>query len=560
VTASESSGYRLQERASPGREVGRVTAFATYVGDLRGWRRATLAFLSGAASVLAMAPLHVWPILFLTFGFLVWLTDGDFRKGRDRLARAKGAAWTGFWFGFGYFVAGLYWIAEAFLVEPDRHAWLLPFALTGLPAYLALYYAAAAALAALMWRPGLSRAFALAFALGLAELTRSHLFTGLPWNLVGYAFGNSPVLQLSSVVGAYGMTVLALLLFATPATIWAPKGSGLAGGKWSAAASTALILLLGAGYLWGTQRLTNAQDLPPTDLRLRIVQASIDQAEKWRPENSAEIFDLYLGLSRSQGGLHNIDILVWPETALPFVATEVPEAVEALDDLLPPGTRMILGSPRVTRDIEGQRIYNSLFVLDDRAQTVDSYDKMHLVPFGEYLPFQDFMESLGLLQLTGIRGGFSVGKGPRLIEVPGAPQASPLICYEIIFPAAVTEPGTRPGWLVNLTNDAWFGTSAGPYQHLQQARARAVEMGLPVVRAANTGISAVIDSFGEVQSELGLLREGVIDANLPAALPPTFYARQGKAVDLGLLLFIVIGWLVLTPKWYRRNRIEHPPR
>ena len=198
-----------------------------------------------------------------------------------------------------------------------------------------------------------------------------------------------------------------------------------------------------------------------------------------------------------------------------------------------------------------ERIYNSLLVIDDQGRVTGSYDKIHLVPFGEYLPFQDVLESLGVMQLTGVRGGFSVGAGPRRLAVPGAPAASPLICYEIIFPDEVIATGERPGWMLNATNDAWFGSSAGPYQHFHQARVRAIEQGLPVARAANTGISAVIDPYGRILAEIGLDEKGVIDADLPKVGPTTPFVQLGIVVEISVLLLGFAGWLACRVQPFR---------
>ena len=363
----------------------------------------------------------------------------------------------------------------------------------------------------------MARAFALAIAFGLAEYARGHVLTGLPWNLVGYALlGSGGMMQLASLFGVYALSLLAVLLFASPASIITPSGSPPAG-RSTVFLAGLLLIALGAGDLWGEQRLAHA-DSAGTGLRVRIVQADIDQAEKWRPENSAEIFTDYLNLTKSGStGLSGISLVVWPETAVPFLLADSPEALSLIGEALPEGTSLLVGSARLVEERDAQgvltatRIYNSLLVIDDKGEVLDSYDKIHLVPFGEYLPFQDFLESLGFMQLTGVRGGFSAGTGPRLLAIPGAPPASPLICYEIIFPDDVVDKSSRPGWLLNITNDAWFGSSAGPYQHFHQARVRAVEQGLPVVRAANTGISAMIDPYGRILAEIGLGERGAID-------------------------------------------------
>ncbi|MCJ7597225.1 MAG: apolipoprotein N-acyltransferase, partial [Methyloceanibacter sp.] len=266
---------------------------------------------------------------------------------------------------------------------------------------------------------------------------------------------------------------------------------------------------------------------------------------------AAPIFDEYIDLSKSAGGtrgLQGVNLVIWPETAVPFLLADSPDALAAIGELLPDGSTLLVGSARLieTRDelgnIEERRVYNSLLVIDDKANVAGVYDKIHLVPFGEYLPFQDFLESLGFLHLTGVRGGFSPGRGPRLLAVPGAPPASPLICYEIIFPDAIIAFEGRTGWLLNVTNDAWFGTSAGPYQHFHQARIRAVEQGLPLVRAANTGISAIVDPYGRIVAELGLGERGVVDGLLPRALNPTLFVRHGRAIELAVLGLALLAW------------------
>ncbi|HKQ54554.1 MAG TPA: apolipoprotein N-acyltransferase [Methyloceanibacter sp.] len=528
-----------------------MTGAATFLAGLRGVRRALAAAIFGAISVLAFAPVHAWPVLFLTFGALVWLLDGGYAEHARLGERLKTAAIIGFWFGFGFFLAGLYWVAEAFLVEPWRHGWLLPFVMTALPGGMALFFAAATALAMLLWIPGPGRAFALAIAFFLAEFARGHVLTGFPWNLLGYSLlGSLPLMQLASLFGVYALSLLAVLLFAAPATIFAPSQSGLAHGRGTFTLAALLLVLLVAGYGWGERRL-QAAGLDNTGIRLRVVQANIDQAEKWRPENSTEIFTDYLELTKSGGasGLDGIAIVVWPETAVPFLLADDPEALAAIANVLPADTTLLLGSWRLVeeRDAAGRflrnRAYNSVLVVDSEGRITGSYDKIHLVPLGEYLPFQDFLESLGMMQLTNVRGGFTVGERPRLLTVPGAPPATPLICYEIIFPQEITEPGTHPGWLLNVTNDAWFGSSAGPYQHFHQAQVRAVEQGLPVVRAANTGISAVIDPFGRVRAEIGLGKKGVIDADLPQAGPITLFVQFGTIVEIAALLLAAMGWL-----------------
>ena len=540
-----------------------IPSAATWVGSLKGWRRALFAMALGAVSVLGFAPVQAWPVLFVSFGGLVWLLDGCHSAYARLGDRLKSGALVGFWFGFGYFIAGLYWVAEAFLVEPWRHGWLIPFVMTALPGGMALFFVAAAVLAMLLWLPGVGRVFALAIAFGLAEFARGHLLTGFPWNLVGYGLlGPASMMQLAALFGVYALSLLAVLLFASPAAIAAPEGSNLGGGKGAMALTALLLALLGAGTVWGERRLAHAEHTS-TGIRLRIVQADIDQADKWRPENSEEIFTDYLDLTKSGSngvGLDGIAIVIWPETAVPFLLADSPDALAAIGNALPQGTSLVVGSARLVeqRDAQGTlgatRIYNSLLVIGDDGRVLSVYDKIHLVPFGEYLPFQDFLESLGVMQLTGVRGGFSAGSGPRLLQVPGAPPASPLICYEIIFPGHVAETSARPGWLLNVTNDAWFGTSAGPYQHFHQARVRAVEEGLPVVRAANTGISAVIDPYGRILGEIGLGDKGVLDVDLPKAGQPTPLVQFRIILEIAMIVVVFSAWLACRVQPVRPHR------
>ena len=519
---------------------------AAWTANARGVKRAGLSALLGVVSVLAFAPIHFWPILFVSFGGLVWLLDGCHGSHDALKDRLKCASFIGFCFGFGFFLAGLYWVAEAFLIEPWRHGWLIPFVMTALPGGMALFFAASAALAMVLWRPGPARIFALGIAFGLVEFARGHVLTGFPWNLIGYGLlPEGPLMQLASVFGVYSLSLLAVVLFAAPAGIWHPSGTRSRGTVLLAALSLAL---LGVGYVWGDTRLASATD-QTTDVRLRIVQANVDQADKWRPENSAEIFTDYVDLTKTEG-LNGIDVVIWPETALPFLLEDSPDALVAIGEALPQDTVLLVGAARMVDRKKpdgrqaGRDAFNSLLVVDSGGKALASYDKIHLVPFGEYLPFQDFLESLGFMQMTGVRGGFSEGAGARLIHVPGAPTAMPLICYEIIFPHEVTDHAVRAGWMLNVTNDAWFGSSAGPYQHFHQAQVRAVEQGLPLARAANTGISAVIDPWGRVLAEIGLGERGFIDAALPKSGPKTTYAILGTRMEILVLAFAIFGWLV----------------
>jgi apolipoprotein N-acyltransferase len=283
----------------------------------------------------------------------------------------------------------------------------------------------------------------------------------------------------------------------------------------------------------------------------RIVQPNIPQDERWAEQKADQAMSRYVDLSgggKGAAGLAGITHLVWPESAFPFLLTERPEALQAIADLIPPGTTLITGAARGERQPGEMRplVFNSIYVIDADGEIAAAYDKVHLVPFGEYIPFQRVLGWLGLRQLIALPGGFAAGTRLRTLDVPGAPPAAPLICYEIIFPGRVIEPGTRPGWLLNVTNDAWYGNTPGPYQHFLQARVRAVEEGMPLVRAANSGISAIVDAHGRIVASLPLATTGVVDGPLPAALSPTPYARFGDTIFLVIL--VACGVLVTFTK------------
>jgi apolipoprotein N-acyltransferase len=510
-----------------------------------GWKRAAIAVVAGALSALAMAPFNAWPVLFLTFPVMVWLVDG---AGAGRWRGVPAAAMTGWWFGLGYFVPGLYWIGYAFLVDASTFAWLLPFAILGLPAYLALFTAFGFALARLIWTRDASRVIALAAALTVAEWLRGHVLTGFPWNAFGYALTEPLALaQTASLIGLWGLTFLTVAIFASPAVLI--DGTSRGRKPWIAPA-IALLLLVAMGVFGGV-RLALNPTTTVANVKLRIMQPNLQQDVRFNYSAKAEVMQKYLTLSdRASGpqstGVRDASILIWPESAFPFFLTREADAMAEIAELLPKGTILITGSVRAPDLPPGTKItraYNSIYAIDHDGSVLSIYDKLHLVPFGEYLPFQDWMEKIGFVQLTKVQGGFIPGTLRRTLELPNAPPALPLICYEAIFPGSVAVRDERPGWIVNLTNDGWFGISTGPYQHLQQARLRAIEQGLPVVRAANTGISAVIDPLGRIVARLGLGLEGVLDSSLPSAMPPTIYARTGDipaAILLALALVMVI--------------------
>jgi apolipoprotein N-acyltransferase len=503
-------------------------------------------------------------VLWLTLPALIWLIDGAVRRNADKgpWRRLAAAGETGWWWGFGYLLAGLHWIGEAFLVEAEIFAVFMPFAVVLMPAALALFYGAATGAAATVWRSGAWRVVALALALSATEWLRGHVLTGFPWNVLGYAL-TYPVelMQSAAVLGIYGLTLAAVLIFGLPAILWS-EAAGRARVRWAALAVALLPLVL-AGAL-GYARLALAESLARwrsdtvRGVKIRIVQPSVPQREKWRPENWARFFQDHLDLSgQSPSGAHDglagVTHVIWPEAAMPFPPLDSPEALAAIGGLLPEGTVLIAGANRIEWT-EGtpkrpRRFFNSLLVFGKGGLLLALYDKIHLVPFGEYLPrvLRPLLALIGMQQLAG-RVGFETGVSPRpLLTIPGLPRVVPLICYEAIFPAAVVQGPERPALIVNLTNDGWFGNTTGPRQHLHQARVRAVEEGLPLIRAANNGVSAAFDAYGRPLGQLDLNVRGVLDVPLAVALSPPAYARLGDAIFLaawvsGALLLCCVMW------------------
>jgi apolipoprotein N-acyltransferase len=502
-----------------------------------GWRRWLIAFAAGAASALAMAPFDAWPVLFLTFPTLVWLIDGAGVGGWGCVT----AAATGWWFGFGYSLAGLYWIGYAFLVDAPTFGWLLPIAVIGLPAVLGIYTAFGAALARLLWTRDARRILALGAALTVSEWLRGHLFTGFPWNAFGYALtAPLPLAQSASLFGIWGLTFIAVAVFASPATLTDERGETLR--PWLPLTLGVIVLAALGGY--GVMRLSHYPTRFVDGVHLRVMQPNLQQDVRFNYSARQEVMNRYVAMSAGGSGPQSQGVggathLIWPESPFPFFLTREADALAQITNLLRPGAVLITGAVRLADpdNPATSGVYNAIYVIDHDGSIRAIYDKVHLVPFGEYLPFEPLLERLGLQELTKQRGGFLAGDRHRLVAVPGAPLALPLICYEIIFPGEFPPSGKRPGWIVNVTNDGWFGISTGPYQHFQQARVSAIEEGLPVARAANTGISAVVDPVGRIVNSLPLGREGVLDAPLPRPIGATIYVHLGD-VPAGILVVI----------------------
>ncbi len=494
-----------------------------WVAALTGWRRLLVATLAGAVGTLAMPPVDFPPAMLVSLPVLFLMAQA-----------ARGfwpAFWAGVFWGTGQFGTGLYWIVFAYLVPPADFALMGPPTVFGLAVLLALFVGAAcgsfhmlatrfAARFDAPWRRVVL--FALCFA--IFEWLRGHVLTGFPWNQVGHAWNLSDAMSQSvALFGIYGLSLLSLLLFTLPAAGW----------RGTAAALALLAVLAGGGGL----RLALNDGGDQEGVHVRIVQPNIDQAEKWLANLANAHFGKTLRLTALPSD-RPLTVVVWPETATSFPLDSSVQAREAIAQVVPKGGYLLTGAVRMTTGPDGRRqAYNSLHVLDDSGRIVADYDKFHLVPLGEYIPLRNWLP----LEDTVGRGSFESGPGPRTLRLPGMPAFTALICYEIIFPGAIVDPAARPQWIVNVTNDAWFGVSSGPYQHLANARMRAIEEGLPLVRSANTGISAAIDPYGRIISRLGLEKAGVIDTTLPRALSPTPYARFGDAMFALLLIVVALA-------------------
>jgi apolipoprotein N-acyltransferase len=502
------------------------------VAGLSGWRRYGLAFLLGICSTAALPPVDLAPLLVVAFPGLLWLDEGN----ADPWASFR----LGYAFGFGFFLTGLYWIAGALFVDIARYWWLVPIAIAGLPAVFALYIGLALLATNLAVKylqlPGTARVFAFALAWTVAEWVRGHAFTGLPWNLIGYAWsGGFPgaivILQSVAWFGIYGLSFLTVLAASLPALLGTVSLTPISPGRRLAPAITAALLIL-APATAGAIRL-ESMPTHSTGLWLRIVQPSIPQTMKWELAAAESNFRLLLELSEAPS-THPIAAVVWPEAATPFLLGRDASRRREIGAVALGRGYVITGALRANPPSGPVvQVWNSVEALNSDGDIVASYDKAHLVPFGEYVPFRDI---LPMKKITAGNIDLSAGPGARTIELPGLPPFAPLICYEAIFPGAVVDEAERPKWILNVTNDAWYGDSSGPFQHFAIARTRAVEEGLPLVRAANNGISGVVDAAGRVLARVDLNSVGYADLALPAAGAPTFYGGAGNWTFLALLI------------------------
>jgi apolipoprotein N-acyltransferase len=507
---------------------GRLEALAGAVILSWGWPRRLIALAAGATGALSLPPFGFAPAILVPMTVAVWLLDGA--AGISRAATLRAAFADGWWWGFGYFLAGLWWLGAAFLVDADQFLWAMPLGVVGLPLFLALFPALGFTLARAIWAPGPGRVFALGAGLSASEFLRANVLTGFPWNEYGMALGqNLWTAQIAAWVGLHGLTLIVVVLAATPATLKARP--------------VALALLATAALVaFGAYRADKPVPAPVAGVKLRLVQPNVPQGPSFSAENGPAILSGYLKLSDratspERSGIGDVTHLIWPESAFPFILSRNAAALARIVDFLRGGAVLVTGAASEEGEGADAYYFNAIESLDRSGLAAPRYDKHRLVPFGEYLPLRAVFDRLRISQFVHVPGGFEPGVGPRALPVRGLPEALAMVCYEAVFPneTRVRDGETaKVGYILNVTDDGWFGRTAGPYQHFAQARLRAVELGLPMLRVANTGISAVIDARGRVLDQTPLGDEALIDSGLPGALPPTWQAHWGAATFAGL--------------------------
>ena len=507
------------------------------------------AVLAGLAAALAHPPFGFLPGL-LGFSVLYLLL---LRTAPERPFRS--AFWRGWLFGLAYFAVSLWWISEAFMVDVAAHGWQAPFAVAGLAGGLALMWGLAAGVWRIVTPPGLAGALAFAGILAVTEWLRGHILTGLPWNPPGAAWAaGSAVSQLASVVGIYGLTLFTLILTSLVGLAAAPDQRHRAPPV--LAVVGALVLVWG----FGASRLAMAPHGPPGPV-VRIIQANVPQTDKWDARTFTEILERYTRLTAAPASGPKPTYVIWSETAIPALLddylAEGTWTAATVQASLQTGQTLILGADRAEPTASRTRYYNSLFVLRRTAVGFDRlavYDKHHLVPFGEYFPVDSLAEATGLKKLVHVGDGFDAGPPSRVVQAKGVPGFAPMICYESLFPGAIADEGRRAAWIVNVSNDAWFGRTSGPIQHLNLASYRAIETGLPMARSTPTGVSAMIDAYGRSLRQLGQGQEGFIDLPLPAAAPETPYHRFGDLIFWVVIITMFLHAMALFVSGGRGDR------
>ncbi|WP_417484753.1 apolipoprotein N-acyltransferase [Maricaulis salignorans] len=513
----------------------------TRIAAASGWRLALLLFTGGALSALAMAPVFAWPILIATLAVLLWTVDGARRRPKP----LRAAFLRGFLFGFGYFLAGMFWLAYAFINRGPEYIPLIPFAVPALAALLAAFWGGAMVAYALLAQRSEWRVLVFAVCIAVFEWLRGHMFGGLPWNLPAYAWpAGGAISQTASWFGVYGLTLLTILTLVSPAVAVGPVFNLKR--TMPAMGGIAILLIM---FTFGALRLQQPEPGLEPGVRFRIVQSALTQGEKWSANGALLARDRYLDLTASPG-LDEVTHVLWPEGALPIYMLEDGATLSLIGEILADDQVLMAGISRRVVGQEDETYYNSLAVLRYHSGTpriVGLYDKVLLAPFGESIPFSGLLSAIGLAEFARLQ--YTPGAGPFVMDLPGAPPVMPLICYEGIFPGFVRAGTPRPAWLFNLSNDAWFGETSGPRQHVNQARYRSIETGLPMIRSASRGVSGVIDAFGRMPVAILPGSDGAHDVDLPRPIGAPLYAFWGD------WLFWIISGLVIAGIILQRRKV-----
>ncbi len=522
-----------------------------------GFKRAVLLLLAGAIAGLSVPPLFILPSLFIAMPIWVWCLDGA--EKRVGWQRFFGPSFTiGWFFALGYFLISLHWIGAAFFVDGGWLIALMPFAILLLAAFLSLFWGFASVLAHFFWGNSIWRILSLTIFLSIFELARSYLFTGFPFNLFGYSLTlNDQLSQITSIIGIHGVSFIAIFLSLLPALIWPVDNRKL---PTRLIPVFFIIVILGAQFFYGQYRINSTQIIERSDINLRLVQPAIDQSQKWQINAREEIMDRLMELSISKtsptdNGIGGATYVIWPEAAIPFYLSDYPSYLAQIAIMLPIGRTLITGAPRKQfgQETSDSESYNSILMINSSGEIISSYDKTHLVPLAEYLPFKDFFAKFGIKQFVPGNDGFRAGIKRKALKAPGAPSFLPLICYEAMFSGQLGEAIKQADFILNLTNDGWFDGSIGPKQSLYHARIRAIEEGKSLVRVANSGVSALIDPLGQIKAKLDNGEVGILDIAPPHALKSTIFAQykyKPLFIFLGFLLFILLGRKI----FFRKNK------
>ena len=484
-----------------------------------------LSFLSGWLAVAALPPWYAFPVLFVSFSLLLWLIDNCATKGM--------AFKSGYYFGFAFFAFGLAWINNALLLDANAFGWLVPITFLASGFFFGLFIAIPAWLS---WYAKKDWARYLAFTalFVVFEWIRSFFLTGFPWNLLGSTLAFSDILiQAAGLGGTYFLSLLVLLAAGAPFLYFNSKSKKRL--KISVSIIAVILVFLGGfGYF-----KIKAHPHQASSTIIRLVQPAIPQSLKWNAAALSDNLEQYIKLSQLPG-FDNVDFIIWGETAFPYAIEQDIYHRQMLQYAIPPQGYLITGALRY-EDIQdaSYKVYNSLFVLNKSNKIIATYDKFHLVPFGEYIPLRKYLPEW-IRPVANAIGSFQAGKGPEIITIPEQPSLGGLICYEVIFPHQILDKNNRPQWIVNLTNDGWYGDSAGPHQHLVATRLRAVEEGITIARVAGSGISALISPLGTVLGQIPLHKQGILDIALPKEPQfSTTYSRLGNSLILLICSFLL---------------------